>query len=244
MGRLNIVRYSFFALAAAFSMLLFYSCSPENESVSGAAGTEYFPLDKGSYIVYNVRDINHKFPEGTSDTTYYRLKELVADTFTDAAHGLNYRLERYKQSLKSDSVWTIDSVWSAKRTATAAVKTENNLPYIKLVFPLKNGLSWNGNAFLDSSLAPTEFWQVTQYNQPLRLSDSANFPLALKVVQRSDSNCILKQTGVEYYAAGIGLVYKELVYLDYKQTVPLCQQPFTIEIGHEQTYTYLKHGRK
>lgn len=220
---------------------VFYACSTQ-EAQPVTNGQNYFPVVKGNYIVYNVRDIIHRFPSFVSDTAYYQLKESVGDTFTDGAGLVNYRLWRYRSDKNGN--WLTDSVWSVRLSGSAAVLNQDNRQYIKLIFPLKEGATWNGYRYIDSSQVGTDLWRLSGLGKPVTINDSLKFASALNVTQRFDTNCRGKHINLETYANNIGLVFKQEINLEYSPTDSLCQRPFKIQIGRERTFTYLKNGKE
>ncbi|MES2389320.1 MAG: hypothetical protein V4543_15065 [Bacteroidota bacterium] len=217
-----------------------WACSPSEES-AGGFGEEYYPIETGAFITYDVQEINHRFPSGRHDTVHYLLRETVADTFIDAAGGTSYKLVRETQD-DNDSTWKIDSVWAVRRNGNSIVKTESNRPQVKLVFPLKSGQVWNGNMLIDSAATQEEYWEMKSLGKPLVIANKS-FPKTAIIEQRDENNCRLRKTGYEYFAQGIGLIYKEQVSLQYKETEVLCDGPLIIEIGTERRYYYKEHGK-
>ena len=59
----------------------------------------------------------------------------------------NYRIEEFKRT--DSSAWAINNVFSVKQTDTNTEKVENDLRFIKLVFPPKVDKTWNGHIYLD-----------------------------------------------------------------------------------------------
>ncbi|MBK8657433.1 MAG: hypothetical protein IPN22_00760 [Bacteroidetes bacterium] len=112
---------------------------------------EYYPLAPGHYITYQVDSIQYSFSENPDtyvrDTIRYQLKEIITDTFYDNENELNYRLELYRRSdtLSAFSTWKI---WYVKADDYNVQKTEDDIRFIKLIFPPKENESWNGNLYV------------------------------------------------------------------------------------------------
>jgi hypothetical protein len=119
-------------------------------------------------------------------------------------------------------------VWTAKRNAHLATRTENIVPFVKLSFPLQKNLVWNGNAFNDRGDAK---YKVTAWNQPYE-SGTATYERTLTVEQSNEANeCVKKNVQYEVYAAGIGLVQKEITDVYYLQPNGECDYTQTISYG-------------
>ncbi|MEO1628711.1 MAG: hypothetical protein AAFV25_26420, partial [Bacteroidota bacterium] len=113
---------------------------------------EYFPLEIGKYFVYAVDSVVYDtLASGvvaTPSSSFVR--EEITDTLRDNSGRLAYRIERsYRRN--SDDPWQISDIWVSLRTDRQAERVEENLRYVKLVFPLIEGVGWNGNLFIDET---------------------------------------------------------------------------------------------
>jgi len=130
--------------------------------------------------------------------------------------------------------WQPDATFMAINTGTSLEFVENNLRYIKLKVPIKDSYSWKGNSYIDtyslnSDLKYLDSWDYVYDSVGVR-STVGTFTLdsTLKVNQRdeiigtpSDPNSYSeKNYGVEKYAAGIGLVYRNFFHSEYQPPVP------------------------
>ena len=131
----------------AFALLCYFnSCEPDTSIEELKTAETYFPLAIGKYIVYSVDSIRYHEVAPT-DTSYYEIKEILVDTFYDNESRLNYKIERFARS--SDTAdWVLVNVWNVLYTDNQLQKIENNLRFIKLVAPLRNDISWEGNIYL------------------------------------------------------------------------------------------------
>ena len=83
-------------------------------------------------------------------------------------------------------------------------RTEENIKYRRLVFPVRNDLSWNGNA---TNIADEWIYQYSEVNIPLNIGN-LDFDSTLIVNQQDENTTLIYDYFQEIYAAGIGLVYK------------------------------------
>jgi len=219
------------AISIALVLLLFVSCSSEKDEVTlpDPEGTLLFPIDTGLTRVYAVDSIYWDDFTGINDTVSYLIREKIAGTFSDLEGRPTQRIERFRESPTGD--WIIDRVWSANRTTMRAERTVNNFRYIKLAFPARVGVSWNGNAF---NTLPAETYRITQTG-----SDTAagmTFSTTATVLQGdSVGNRITRQYGLEKYAQGPGLTYRRNVSLTYN--FPLT----TVRSGYIYTETLIDY---
>lgn len=218
-------------IASVVSLLLMASCSREEDEVTlpEPEGTMLFPIDTGLTRLYAVDSIYWDDFTGANDTVHYLLLEKIAGLFIDLEGRPTQRIERFRESSTGD--WIIDRVWSSNRTTIRAERTENNIRFIKLAFPARAGVSWNGNAF---NTLPAETYRITETG-----SDTAAGFLFSKTatVLQGDSvgNRITLNYGLEKYAEGPGLIYRKSVSLTYN--FPLT----TVRSGYIYTETLIDY---
>ena len=178
------------------------------------AGYAYFPLEKGMFSEYDVVETTYTLSAAPSSRTY-QIREVVSQVFTDLSAQESYRIERFSRT-NANQIWRLDSVWTAKRTAHQAIRTENNLSYVKLVFPIGEGTRWNGNALngLGGKEASTDEYLMENLHKRHQINDQI-FDKTLTVRQQNDSTLVGIDRRTEIYAAQIGLIYKEFTQLAY-----------------------------
>ena len=176
-------------------------------------GTAYFPLVEGSFNIYDVEEISYSIL-GTIDTTKYELKELVTSSFEDNSEKV-YILHRFSRESEDDN-WTLDSAWTARNSTVQAIVVENNVPFVKLTFPIEEGRIWNGNSL--NSLSNEDYVMVN-VSRPYEIGESS-FDETLKVIQTDNEDSVINlDRRIEVYGAGIGLLYRE------KSNIQWCSDP-------------------
>ena len=240
-----------FMLLIGFTVL--YSCKRPDEPSPEALGYDYnyFPLKVGSYVVYDVHEVTY---EAGRDSAVKRFQEkyVIADTINgsntnDNRNGWVYT--RYKRGHDTLS-WQPDSVWNIRYSTgqQALVVTENNVPLVKLFYPLKNNLVWNGNA--QNSLGgipptPDDFYQIVDFQKGFAVGDTL-FKNTLTVNQHSFADCNKKDVRKEVYAYGIGMVYRIIQEYQYPQNDPaspdFCNH--VIASGWYKELRYNSHGQE
>lgn len=206
----NILFFSILFLAIV--PVAFWACDPTVETPDPERlGYDFFPLETGQYTVYDVRQITYRLAS-IPDTQRFQLKETVADTFTDLSGQPAFRIHRLVRA-STNAQWRLDSVWTAKRTAYAAIRQENNAQFVRLSFPPREKLAWNGNIY--NSLPP-ETYEIRDFDRPLRTTDTL-FRQTLKVFQKEDSSGVANIRRVDTYARGVGLIRKVNLNVRYDQ---------------------------
>ncbi|MDG2226556.1 MAG: hypothetical protein P8L20_02375 [Flavobacteriales bacterium] len=188
------------------SITLIFGCKKSN-SESVKYYYNYFPLEIGAWIEYDVVDIIHS--ELGSDTAEYQLKEIAAEEFLDNEGRLTYRIERYWRD-DSNANWSVKDVWYSNITRTTAEKVEENMRFTKLIFPINISKYWDGNAY--NNLEEWEYYYDSLHKP--KLINNLSFDSTITVIQRDNENVVEYQKVKEIYATDIGLIYKRHIDLD------------------------------
>lgn len=216
-------------LSAIVALLFFSACKKEPETLQTATISEFAPLQVGKYITYQLDSFRY-LPFSTQGITIsYQVKFYVDGQITDNLGRPAYRIVRYIRSNDSAS-FVPDNSFTAVNTANGFEFVDNNLRFLKLKEPFTNGYTWKGNSYINTSTQYADFayldgWDYTydSLNAPLTLG-SITVDSTVKVAQRDEvignpddpGSYSEKNYGVEYYAKGIGLVYKKLFHSEYQ----------------------------
>ncbi|MES2703493.1 MAG: hypothetical protein V4649_12690 [Bacteroidota bacterium] len=233
------------SLLVALLSAAFFSCKKSsNNNVDFTRN--YFPLQFGKTITYAVdstiyTDSVAHYDVATStwiiDTagvTYKvksQLKYVITDTFTDRRAFkpvLSYIMDVYYRPYEG-AIWIPTRVITLTPTAKALLYDEDNNRYIKLLFPITEGLTWDGNEFVqvdDPKKSYFKGWNYTyenfrrSYNNGLvnfdntvtvlETDQSINYPMYDSLVDA------FRTYAKEVYAYNVGMVYKEWTHWTYK----------------------------
>ncbi len=183
-------------------------------------------MEIGKYRTYVVDSTLYDIGDNeiiivTDSRTY--VKHVVADTITDNLGRLAYKIERYERL--SDSLdWVIKDIWLAIRTVEGAEWIEENLRFIKMAFPLTEGMEWDGNIYIDiTTIIPiagesVEVFKSWSY-ETISVGESESignldFEEVTTIQQANSENLIELRLSEEKYAKGIGLIYRSMKILD------------------------------
>ncbi len=184
------------------TLVLLMGCTKDKETVN-AIDYRYYPIAIGDSMIYQVSLFNKDL--NTYDSTY-QLLERVESIFNDNEGRQTYRLERYVRKTDAEA-WSIYKVWTVNKTSVSIEKQEDNITYIKLIFPVKLNKTWNGNAkniFADDF----EDYKIITLNEPLQTMNYF-FDSTLKVQQIDYDYGFEKRNHYEVYATGVGMIYKD-----------------------------------
>lgn len=182
-------------------------------------GYNFYPDDSGLFVIYQVDSIIYDdFNRSVRYSTMY-LKEAIGEQFIDNLGRKAKRIIRSYSTIDSTvQQWETHNVYYMVRNTLVAERVEENLRYIKLVFPSEDNIKWLGNKYLLSPppyIIDTTNYLVTDWKYTISRKDreynilSKRFDSTLIVTQIQDSSAIFKTFAKEVYAKNIGLIYKE-----------------------------------
>lgn len=217
-------------LTVSLAAVCCWNCSklPEPPYVSPdlTAQYAYFPLETGKFIEYTIDSIVYDFGPGGAtirDSVRILAREIVTDTLRDNAGQLLYRIERLERKNAAEP-WQFAQNIFAARTSTQGIRTENNLRFLKLVFPFDRRSAWNGNLWIDpyreieiagERMQPFVNWryEVDSLDIPAQIGAFA-FDSVLAVTEVDETNAIERRLSRVHYAKHIGVVFREQWILD------------------------------
>jgi hypothetical protein len=190
------------------------SCTDTSEPDFSDYGYDYFPLEINNFQEYEVIDSLFSASNPRLVINRYQLQEVLADTFTDANKEKSFRLERFfrqnsNQNWNLDSVWTVRFSYNPGRTFfNKVVRIENNRALVKMVFPVKEGITWNGVQLNGQDTSKTEEkYKMVSIKKPY-----LNYPKTITVLQGDTLTTLVGQRRKqEIFAENIGLVFKESI---------------------------------
>ena len=183
-------------------MFLAFSCK-KKEDQTIIYGYEYFPIIEGNFVVYDVLDIFHDealFP--AHDSTTYQIKEVIGETEVDGEGEEYQKLRRYFRA--NDTLdWTIQDVWTIKRTSRNAEVLEENQRVVKMAFAISYNQYWDCNALNPEDKEACYYSKIYRpFSIPVQDFDST------VTVERQDfSSYIEYLRSYDVYAPRIGLVH-------------------------------------
>ena len=196
---------------ALFVLGTIFSCKEETCKCESPpqTGKDFFYPVVGQAVIYDIQETQYALTTAPIIKNY-QLKEILASILTNTDGKQTLQIERYRRENDSQK-WAIDSVFSARKEIDKALKTENNVTYMKLIFPVSEGLKWNGNAY---NALGDDSYELKKINQPFQ-TNGQNFLKTLTVVQQNDSTLVDLKRRTEVYAEGIGLIYQEKTNVSY-----------------------------
>ncbi|MGD0711475.1 MAG: hypothetical protein ABR968_09895 [Bacteroidales bacterium] len=231
MLRLNKVPYIISLLIIL--LIAYYSCKRETITPVDV-GYGYFPTNVGHWVLYQVDSTHYdSFSHGKATHFHYQIKELIQSTFLDLSNRTTQRIERY-ETMDTIPIFLKD-VWVSNLTNIDAEKVEENIRYIKLVFPVTGSQTWNGNAY---NTFEAQDYQYANVNVPYTIN-GLSFDSTVTVIQDTVFNLIEDLNEYEIYAKHVGLIYKR-----YRNVglFPDINHPDSIIGGVDYSYKIISFG--
>ena len=164
---------------------------------------EYFGLEEGRYIIYDVTEIQHDKDIDQHDTLRYQLKTYWADTFVDNEGRIAREFKRYVRATSSDP-WVLQDSWTGIIHGTHAELVEENQRRLKMVFAPTMAKSWNLNAY---NTDPERLCSYRAIHGDTTI-DNTYFDSTLVVEQDGYNSMIDSVRRFDMYAKHFGLIYK------------------------------------
>jgi len=185
-------------------LILFFSCSKDEETVAPDLGHDYANLVVGKYVVYDVDSFFYDDFTGTIDTSYYQIKEVVDSEYEDLEGEIAHKIIRYRKEIDSTN-WVLIDVWNSKLTQTNFQKSEENIKFVKMTFPVRENNTWDGNSMNNQGNMTYEYTSIDEAES----IGGNSLTKVLTVLQFEDINLVQERFFEEKYARGVGMVYKK-----------------------------------
>ena len=206
--------------------------------------TGYFmPMQVGKFITYRLDSLTFYY-FGQSDTVNsYLAKDSVESSYKDINGSTIWVINRYLNDTSGAGFWNLTESYTVVTSISSVDVVENNLRFRKLIFPIEDGLSWNGNTFLPDApfqdLFPFNYEINTKLQPPSwnyvysntykpatilnktydstvtiqQVDDSSRVPIVIDTLSAS------RTFWSETYAKNIGLIYRQTIMWEYQPAV-------------------------
>jgi hypothetical protein len=219
----------------------FVGCKKSGDGVKFNLGTGYFPLQKGSYVTYDVDSILWIDTSGLQIEKTYQLQYVIKDTFTDAGKNLQYVFYSYRKDANTKGAWVPNDVFYVSVSDTGYVETKDELRYIKLLMPIETGTNWDGNRLIpihDAEFSYFANWTYSYQNiDQAYFNGNLDFPKTLTVTESDQTiNDIVSEPDTtasrtffkEIYADNVGLVYGEYTHWTYDPLIANYRKGYSV----------------
>lgn len=191
-------------------LVLFSGCSTEKlDPGVDPLGLSYFPLQEGYYWSYEVEE-SFNNNNVISDTTY-RIRYEV----------LSFSPDRLRANIlvsvaaSGSEDWDAVATWEAFFNNNTLVVNEGSASFIKLSFPLANGLTWDSNAL---NSFDEDLYTADSLGQTFSFRDEV-YPNTVTIIQEISIDPVQitnDNIRLEVYQRNVGKVYSEEAEIFYR----------------------------
>lgn len=204
---------------------LLSACSKKAELILAGTIQDYLPLQTGRSVTYRLDSTLYP-GQGTSTLVRSHIvRDRVEYSEIDQQGRPAWRIIRAFRNNVDTTRWTDRELFLAIPSGNTIEWVEDNMRTIRLVNPIRDGYSWEGNRFINTATDPArqylDGWTYTYLmaGKTWRLGDKS-FPNTLTVRQQEDrvgnpadrSRYSSIDVAREVFATGIGLVYREVIH--------------------------------
>jgi len=242
----SIIRISFLAIVVS----TLFSCNEKEEFVTEKT-EDYIPLTVGKYITYRLDSLVFTNFGRTIETHRYQVKEQVDAQITDNLGRPSFRIYRYLRDSLGTTSWQPAGTYFITPLSDQVEIIEDNLRFIKMHMPVKEGFSWKGNKYLPTgpyqpkynftidnniddwdfyydSFSPTFTYRSINYSNVWsveQIDEAFNVPVT------NPASYAYRLRSVEKYSKTIGLVYREYELWEYQPNTGGAGGPYYAGFG-------------
>ena len=241
----NQLMRAIFSLLPLSILLVLAGCTKETEEFTTESVNNYFPLQTGKYIVYQLDST--VFPQSgrKEEVHVYQEKLEVTAQLADNEGRTTFRLDRFVRDSAGNNTWTNAGAIFVTPLEKQIEVVSDNLRVLRLIAPLTEGNTWKAFRYISSGTTDNpegpyqslfEFnddnhihlndWELTYgaQNETITLNNqtidsvvTVNGPDEAANAPVTDKNSFGSRTYVvDKYAKNIGLIYQELVMWEYQ----------------------------
>jgi len=181
--------------------ILFLACKGKKEQIIPDLGYNYFPIDSGWVKIYSVDSIAYNDNNQSVDTFHFLIREKILSKIIGLTGEEYVEVERAVQ-MDSSSIWQPRKSVFVLLTSNNLQIIDENIKTLKLVFPIGNVMSWNGNLY--NNLGRRTFY-LQNVSSPFNNGDTL-FNQCITVQEGLANNAIEELLIKSVYQYGIGLV--------------------------------------
>jgi len=212
-------------LLIILSAVVFSSCTRQTiEPGPDDLGYDFYPLETGKYVMYKVDSVYFNDFTRTNDTVSLEVRDEIGESFVDNQGQESYIVNRTKR-YTSSAAWASDHTYYVTRDNFKLEWQENNLRFIKMIYPVKVNGKWFGNSYLSTHTNPEIRWYDNWEYRYTDVQSAFNsgfktYPITHTIYQSSNQEAegdpnnpnsySAFSYGQETYAKGVGMVFKEL----------------------------------
>lgn len=224
-------------LVAVAMVALLIACKKEKATLDTPPMSDYFPLEVGKTYLYRLDSTltnTPVCPHGSClEAHSYLAKDSIESTFSDNEGRLSYRIFRFVRDTAGTQPWQFSSTFFATPTNEWIEYVDNNFRFIKLHAPIRDGYQWKGNSFIDTKSLSSTVPYLDEWNYEYQNTGGSydvlnkTYDNTVTILQQDETtpdgpfdphNYQQRNYGIEVYAKGVGMIYKEFLHWTWQTT--------------------------
>lgn len=214
--------------------LFIFSCKKSEVPPTSQNAANYYPVSAGKVWIYRLDSTNIPAFGTSLVTTSYHLKDSMGSSFLDNTGRVSWIVYRFITDTLEQNPWrSLSSYYVTPTKSAVEVMDDNNLRFVKLATPVRNGFTWQGNNFIDTRSANSPYQYMDGWNYTYQNVDSPYTTLA-GIVDSSATVFQIDETSpdttfdpqyyqqrnysIEVYAKNVGLIYKNFLHWTWQPT--------------------------
>lgn len=206
-------------------LYLFTSCEREIEESQVNLGYDFQPLEIGLFWIYEVDQTNY-FGENDTEQEFFFYQDRIRSFYTNQEGEQVFIVQRSKSAERTN--WSSTLEYTLVQRGRSLVRTIENQALVTMIFPPKNGLTWNGNIYRNE--IEDEFEVINSVNS-IRINQ-----------ENSDDKVTYRDIRYEVYDKSVGLVEKYDEVLTYCSRNE-CLGDMLIDSGYKISMKLTDHGK-
>jgi hypothetical protein len=253
----------FYSLAILSITLFFYSCKSEVENYIPETVADYVPLVPGKYITYRLDSTVFPNAGRSTEVHSYLEKNVVDAQVIDNSGRPSFRIFRYITDTTGLKSWVSAGSYLITPLSNSVEFYDNNQRTVRLVNPIQEGGTWNGNRYLPDdpyrslynftsvdnndlteweyrySAVSSEMIGGKKYDQVITVYHQDEMQNVENNRQKIDTVFASRTLSLDKYAKNVGLVYQERIMWEYQ---PNLTGPSPYKTGFGVKRTLLEHN--
>jgi len=216
-----INRYLIGVFMGIIALMTFVSCEDESITLAPAAmGLEFYPVETGRTWTYRMDSTVIMGGAKVTSTSY--MKEEITGSYLNGQGDTSHILT-ISTSETLNGTYNQTDVWSIEKSNTSVIRTEENLRFLKLAFPIVEGNEANNTLFdpqteVDigqQSIKPYKDWRYKVLDRGGLLTVAGEDFINVTTIRQADNqsdfpNDLELRKVIEFYAPNVGMLRRTM----------------------------------
>ncbi|MBD8489232.1 hypothetical protein IFO69_10795 [Echinicola sp. CAU 1574] len=189
-----------------FCFIILLAACQQKETEPIDLGYDYMPLEVNRFWIYEV-DETIFYGENDSESSHFYFRDVISESYIGEEGRLVYLVNREKST--DQTTWSNHMVYTLQVKQNALVRSSENQYTVSFVFPPKQAIVWDGNAYNTLNEDDYNLELVKAYEV-----GGKTYQSTAKVYQETEDDLItIRDNRYEVYAKGVGMIeeYKEVL---------------------------------